>query len=114
MPNSQLTDYLGYAITTRWAELEQATGTRCPSFGASFCVVPPDSREASWQAFPKEVFTTRVAAAANSRMAAMLSVEDDIAAHRRRDDGIHNSPLGDLSRSSIRSGRVMPSEKIPD
>ena len=84
MLNSQITDYLGYAITTRWTELEQATGAWCQWFGASFCVVPPDAQGASWQAFPKEVFTTRVAAAANSRMAAMRSVEEDIAAHRPR------------------------------
>ena len=100
MPNSHLTEYLGYAITTRWTELEQATGAWRPSFGASFCVVPPNSREASWQAFPKEVFATRIAAAAHSRMAAMLSVEDDIAAHRLRHDGIHNSPDGEASSES--------------
>ena len=82
MPNnSNRIDYLGYAITTRWTELEQATGPWCQQFGASYSVEPPDATEPSWQAFPNAAFTTRIAAAANSRMVAMTSVDQDIAAH---------------------------------
>ena len=82
MPTSTRTTYKGFRITTRWAELALSNRRGVTGFDAAFEVHPLAPGEESWQQFPKAVFATSDAAAANALAAAERSI-DELAIRRK-------------------------------
>ncbi len=81
MNNAQQSDYRAHAITTRWSAVVPLRGGQAISFNASFTVEAPASgSSSSWQEFLQAVFETHAAAVANARLAAMASIDQELAA----------------------------------
>ena len=76
MDQPKISSYRGHSITTRCGvELL----TEFNRFSASFSVSPQTTGDSAWQAFPDDTFPTQTAAVSNAHVAAMKSIDFDMA-----------------------------------
>jgi len=76
MTTSRCTNYKGYRITTRWAELHVCDLRQIKRFEAAFAVHRGAPAQEDWQQFLSAVFSTAGAAESGALAAAKRSIDE--------------------------------------